>query len=343
MSFLPDFVDNFVNQVSVIHSLGKQVIVVSSGAIGMGAGELNINEKLTDIKMRQACAAIGQPILMHRYKESFSKYNVKTAQVLLTSEVLSHRSSYLNLRNSIETLLSLNVVPVINENDSVSTQEIGNAFGDNDKLSALIASKIDAELLIILSDTDKLYDKDPKKFSDAKPIHTVKEITQSIIESAGNAGSTFSTGGMKTKISAVQIAEKAGCSVVLAHGKDKNVIPRIINGENIGTYFHSKKKIKNRTRWILNSVPQGNLIVDEGAINALLNKKSLLPKGITAIEGVFEVGSVVTVNEKFKIVTSFNSTELESIIGKHSNQIREIFGKDRKDVVATPEDIVIIS
>jgi glutamate 5-kinase len=330
--------------------MGKQVVIVTSGAIGMGAGQLKLESKPNEVRMRQACAAIGQPMLMAEYRKAFEQFGVTVAQVLLTAEVLNNRKTYLNLQNSIETLLRIGFVPFFNQNDSISTAEIGGApstslrtsFGDNDRLSALVASKIDADLLVILTDIDALYDKDPKKHADAKPIETVFEITDEIIKSAGGKGSKFSAGGMKTKIEAAKIASNAGCRIVLANGRMENVIERIIAGETIGTLFLPKRKLSNRERWILNSTPAGKIIIDDGAIRAVKNKKSLLPSGIRSIEGSFEAGEVVWLNDKAKAVTNFSSAELETLAGKHTSEIRKLLGPKRRDVVAIPEDIVFV-
>jgi len=286
--------------------------------------------------------AIGQPLLMAEYKRSFARYGVTVAQVLLTAQVLNNRKTYLNLRNSIETLLKLAVVPILNENDSVSTDEIGSAFGDNDKLSALVASKIDADLLIMLSDIDALYDRNPRKFADARAIPAVFEITANIIRSAGGRGSTHGTGGMKTKIEAAKIAANAGFRIVLADGRVKNVISRIIAGEEIGTVFMPRRKLSNRSRWILNSCPAGTINIDEGAMRAVKNRKSLLPSGVISVKGSFEAGAVVMLNDKAMAVTNLGSTQLKSLAGKHSSEIRKILGPGHRDVVAIPEDIVII-
>jgi glutamate 5-kinase len=307
----------------------------------MGLGQLDA-ERARDIKMRQACAAIGQPLLMAEYRKSFLRYGVTVAQVLLTAEVLSHRKTYLNLRNSIETLLKLSVVPILNENDSVSTDEIGSAFGDNDKLSALVASKIDADLLIMLSDIDALYDKNPRKSVDARPIPTVFEITDEIVRNAGGKGSAHSTGGMRTKIEAAKIASNAGCRIVLADGRLKNVIGRIIAGQEIGTIFMPKRKLSNRARWILNSSPAGTIFIDDGAMRAVRNRKSLLPSGVTGVEGTFEAGAVVVLNDNARAVTSIGSSQLETLAGRHSREIKKLLGPGHRDVVAIPEDIVMI-
>jgi len=336
------YVGKVAGQVGSLLKMGKQVVIVTSGAIGMGAGQLKLEAKPSEVRMRQACAAIGQPMLMAEYRRAFEQFGVTVAQVLLTAEVLNNRKTYLNLQNSIETLLKIGVVPVLNENDSISTAEIGTAFGDNDRLSALVASKIDADLLIILTDIDALYDKDPKKYPDAKPIDTVFEITDEIIKSAGGKGSKFSAGGMKTKIEAAKIAANAGCRIVLANGRIENVIEKIIAGQTIGTLFLPKRKLSNRERWILNSTPAGKIIIDDGAIKAVKNKKSLLPSGIKSLEGPFETGEVVWLNDKAKAVSNFSSAELETLAGKHSTEIRKLLGPKRRDVVAIPEDIVFV-
>jgi glutamate 5-kinase len=337
-----EYISQTAKEVSGLLKEGRQVVIVTSGAIGMGAGQLNIKERVIDTKMRQACAAIGQPLLMAEYRKAFLRYGITTAQVLLTTDVLNNRKTYLNLRNSIETLLSLGIVPVLNENDSVSTDEIGSAFGDNDKLSALAASKIDADLLIILSDIDALYDKDPRKFPDAKPIPVVYEITGEILKGAGSGSSEFSTGGMKTKIEAAKIAANAGCRIVLANGRVKNVITKILAGEQIGTVFMPKRKLSNRSRWILNSNPAGTIVIDEGALKAIRNRKSLLPSGIVGVKGSFDAGEVVLINNNAKAVSSLSSTEIKTLAGKHSSEIKKVLGPARRDVVAIPEDIVFL-
>ncbi|HBG78022.1 MAG TPA: glutamate 5-kinase [Phycisphaerales bacterium] len=336
------YIRSIAAQVAELIKAGRQAVLISSGAIGMGAGRIGLLEAAADIKTRQALAAIGQPLLMTEYRKAFDKLGLACGQVLLTAEVLSNRKTYLNLKNAIETLLTLGVVPILNENDCVSTAEIGTAFGDNDKLSALVASKLDADVLIILSDIDCLYDKDPRKFPDAKPVKAVYEITDEILKSAGAAGSKFSTGGMKTKIAAAQIAANAGCRIVLANGRTKNVITKIIAGSDLGTVFMPRRKLCNRLRWLLNSAPAGTITIDDGAAAAIRKKKSLLPKGIKSISGNFRPGDVVMLNSVAKAVCNFSSDELAAIIGRHSSEIKAILGSGKKDVVATPENIVFL-
>jgi len=336
------YIRRIAGQIADLRKRNIQVVIVTSGAIGMGAGQLELADKVKDTKMRQACAAIGQPLLMAEYRKSFAHYGITVAQVLLTAEVLNNRKTYLNLRNSIETLLKLGAVPLLNENDSVSTDEIGSAFGDNDRLSALVASKIDANLLIMLSDIDALYDKDPRKSADARPIHTVFEITDEILRIAGKKGSKYAVGGMKTKIEAAKIASNAGCRIVLANGRERKVISRIMAGEEIGTVFMPKRKLSNRARWILNSAAVGTIFIDDGAMRAVRNRKSLLPSGIISIKGSFEAGSVVMLNDNAKAVTNLSSSQLKTFAGKHSSEIRKSLGPGHRDVVAIPEDIVVI-
>jgi glutamate 5-kinase len=336
------YVRRVARQIADLLDTGRQVVVVSSGAIGMGAGQLSTTGPVKGMKLRQACAAIGQPLLMQEYRKSFLRHGVTVAQVLLTAEVLDNRKTYLNLRNAIETLLELGVVPILNENDSVSTAEIGTAFGDNDTLSALVASKIDADVLIMLTDIDALYDRNPHKHGDARPIRAVFEITPDLIRNAGEKGSRHATGGMKTKLEAARIAAQAGCRLVLANGRARNVIGRIMEGDEIGTIFMPRRRLSNRARWILNSQPAGTIHIDEGAVGALRRRKSLLPSGVTGVDGAFERGDVVMLNDVAKAVASIASTQLKDLAGKHSTEIKKRLGPRHRDVVAIPEDIIFL-
>src|SRR6056297_2811852 len=336
------YMDTISGQIAELVKQDHQVLLVSSGAIGMGATELGITRSVKDIRMRQACAAIGQPLLMHRYRESFSRHDIKIAQVLITRDVLDNRSSYLNLRNSVERLLGLKVVPIFNEKDSISTDEIGTAFGDNDRLSAMVASKVDADLLIILSDINALYNGDPKGTQDVKRIPVVAQVDEQILDYAGTPGSRFSTGGMLTKLKAASIAASAGDRTVLSHGKEPRILQRILDGEDIGTLFRAQEKLSARTRWILNSVPKGKITVDEGALSALRDHKSLLPSGIKSVEGVFQQGDVVQINDVAKAVPTYNSREIETLMGKHTREVVALYGNARRDEIARPEDIVFM-
>jgi len=318
---------------------GRQVILVTSGAVGMGARELGLARKPKDMKTKQACAAIGQPLLMDEYRKAFGVFGLTAAQLLVTRDAWDNRAAYLNLRSTVEALLERRVVPVFNENDSVSTVEI--AFGDNDQLSAYVASKIDAELLVILSDVDALYDADPRSNPAARPIPYVRELAPEIMASAGGKGSEFSTGGMRTKLLAVGIARDAGCRVVIAHGRAPGVISRILAGESAGTLFDAVSGLKNRQRWIKNTRAQGVIQVDDGALAAMRANNSLLPRGVVAVSGTFERGAVVLVNDAAKAITSLSSAELDEARGKRTS---EPGGRSsgRGKVVARPDDVVFL-
>jgi len=331
-----------VDDIVKLRGKGYQVLLVSSGAVGLGAKELGYSTAVKQIALRQACASIGQPILMYYYREAFHTHDVVCSQVLITRSELNDRRTFVNLRNSVGKLLDLGVVPVFNENDTVSTAEIGSAFGDNDRMSAMVASKIDADLLIILTDIAGLYTGDPKKDSEAKLIGEIEQLDEKTMSFAGNAGSTFSTGGMKTKLLAAKIASFAGCGSIIASGYEPDILQKILAGEDVGTYIHPVKKLSQRSRWIINSMPMGTITIDEGAVRALRAHKSLLPSGILAVEGVFHAGDVVMINNIAKAVPYYNSTEIVELEGCQSRDIPTRLGKGKADVIFRPEDIVFL-
>jgi glutamate 5-kinase len=337
-----EYLHDTAAQIAELVNTGKQIIVVTSGAIGMGALELGIPRRVTEVRMRQACAAVGQIALMGEWRRAFAAFGLVPAQILVTRESWDDRTAYLNLRSSVEALLEAKVVPVFNENDVVSTAEIGNAFGDNDQLSALIASKADAELLILLSDVDGVYDADPRGNPEARPIPYVAELTDEIAAGAGGRGSEFSTGGMATKLKAVSIARDAGCKVVIAHGREPRVISRILSGEMIGTLFDAEAGLKNRQRWIKNSSPRGSISIDAGALAAIRAKKSLLPRGVVSVDGRFDRGDVVLVNEVAKVITSLSSEELQKVLGRKSEEIEALLGSGAPKLIARPEETVFL-
>ncbi len=338
-----EYLQELAAQIQHLRGRGIEVCLVTSGAIGLGARELGLTGRVSDIVLRQACAAVGQPILMEEYRRAFQAAGILPAQVLLTREVLNSRSSYVKLRNAVERLLELGVVPVFNENDSVSVSEIGSAFGDNDRLSALIASKVDAELLILLSDVGGYYSSDPRTDPEALLLSRVDGVTAEMTAAAGSAGSMVGTGGMVTKLQAVRIAASGGCRVVLAHGREERVLDRIVSGEEVGTVFSAHRRLRNKSRWILHSAPRGRIVVDAGALEAIRNHKSLLPRGIVSVEGTFESGDVVLVNEAAKLVSAFSSRELERLAGLHSSQISTVLGgADDRKLIARPEEMVFL-
>ncbi len=345
-TFNSEFALGIVKQVFELKNKGKNVILVSSGAIGIGCEALGFQERPQSIPLKQATAAVGQSILMQEWIKVFEKYGLKVAQILLTYDAFSDRKTYLNLRNSMSSLLELGVIPIINENDPVCVHEIGETFGDNDTLSAMVSSKVEADLLILMTDIDGLYTKNPKKSKDAKKIPVIREITPEIESFGGGAGDK-GTGGMKTKLEAAKITQKSGCYMVIASSEEKDLILRIMNGEDIGTLFIPNKNIeKNKIRWITLSKPKGKVVVDEGAKNALLSHNSLLPRGVVNVEGEFEEGDIVSIETDMGIfakgITNYSKKELEKIKGKNTDEIEKILGYKNYNEIIKNENIGII-
>lgn len=342
-----DFMKQVASQVSSLHKEGKQVILVSSGSIGTGIEVLGLNCRPREIPIRQAAAAVGQSILMQKWMEAFREYNLNVAQIMLTYESFTNRLTYLNLRNSISALLDFGVIPIINENDPTCVHEIEATLGDNDKLSAMVASKTEADLLILLSDIDGLYDKNPKRNPDAKLLKTVGEITPKIESYGGSPTSTKGIGGMRTKIEAAKICNLAGCHMIIANSQVEDVIVNVINGEDIGTLFVADKDVhSNRIRWILLARTAGKILVDKGACDALQNRMSLLPSGVLDIVGNFDRGDIVEIDCNGEIfakgITDYTSEELQKIKGKHTNMIAQILGYKNYDHVVKKENIGLI-
>ena len=343
----PTFMESIAAQVFELRKQGKEIIIVSSGAITVGLQELGIAPKPREIPIRQAAAAVGQSILMQYWSEAFLKHDLKVAQILLTYEFYSDRVSYLNLRNSISTLLEYGVIPIINENDCICTNEIEAIFGDNDKLSAMVASKIDADLLLILSDIDGLFDRNPKTNNNARLLSLVGKITPEIESYGGDSTSFKGVGGMKTKIQAAKICSMAGCYMLIANSEIENVVLNAISGEDIGTFFLAERCIpKNRSRWIILSRASGTIHVDAGAKAAILGKRSLLPAGVVEVEGIFDRGDVVNIECESRVfskgITDYTSQELIKIKGLHTNKIESILGYKNYDNVIKKENIGIL-
>jgi glutamate 5-kinase len=336
----PRKVEKLTKEIVELKRQGKEVIVVTSGAIGAGIGKLDLKQRPRDVKVLQATAAVGQNILMSTYDTYFARYEQTIAQVLLTYGDFFNRQRYLNLRNTLNTLLKSGIIPIINENDTVAVDEL--KVGDNDTLSALVASNLGADLLILLTDIDGLYTYDPKRSTKAEFISIVEEITPEIERIAETGGRTSSVGGMKTKIQAARITMKAGIPMVIANGSEMNILTRIVAGERIGTIFlrmaGAKEKMNDRKHWLRFASPvKGRIKVDEGAKSALQkNGGSLLASGVTGVEDVFVGGdpvSIVDVEglEFARGITNYTSVEIENIKGAQSREIAHILG--RKDAV----------
>jgi glutamate 5-kinase len=341
-----DFMDSVAGQVKALRENGIEVLIVTSGAIGIGLSTMNARPRSREIPIRQAAASIGQSVLMQKWNDSFQKHGIAVAQILLTYDFYSDREKYLNLRNAIQTLLEYKAVPIFNENDAICVKEIDAVFGDNDTLSAMVSIKMDADLLIILSDVDGLYDKNPKLFGDAKLIPAVKEITEEIKASAGDPTSKVGTGGMRTKIKAAEICHETGCNMIIASSDIDDVIVRTVNGEEIGTIFIADKKERKKSSWIRHAHASGSIEIDEGAKNALSRHVSLLAVGIKAVSGRFDRGDVVNITCNGKTIAKgipdYNSDDISKIKGTHSDKMVEILGHKNYDNVIRSENIVLL-
>ena len=324
-------IKKIVLELSNLSDKGYDVALVTSGAVGAGMGMLNMPERPKTLSEKQAVSAVGQLSLMHLYQTLFQEHNKVIGQLLLTKGEFSDRRRYLNVRNVCNTFFDKKIIPVINENDAIVADEL--KVGDNDTMSALVSGLIDADLVIILSDIDGLYNKNPQKYDDAKLIELVGDITEDVKNMAGGEGSKFGTGGMITKIIAAEMATKIGTNLVIANGDDPKNITRVVEKENIGTLFVRKnKKISSKKYWLAYGTnKKGIITIDEGAEKALLSGKSLLPVGIKSVEGRFDEGAVIKIeNLKKEIIatgiTNYSSDEIEVIKGKQSEEIEGILG-----------------
>jgi len=333
-------INHLVREISDLHNREYEVVLVSSGAIGTGANRMGMKAVPRTLPEKQALAAIGQGALLHMYEKFFAEYNKVVAQVLLTREDLDERIRYLNATNTLLAILGFGVIPIINENDTVVVEEI--RFGDNDTLSSMVAGIVDADLLIILSDVDGLYDCDPRLNPDARLQSEVHEITEDQEARSTTRGFAFSSGGMFTKLKAARICMAAGIPMVIANSDRENVISRIVAGENLGTVFVPRQeKMHAREKWIaFGTVLHGSITVDDGARNALIKKgKSLLPSGIQKVDGDFIRGEVVALlgqdgNEIARGIVNYDAAETRAIAGKKSLEITKILGeKDYDEVI----------
>lgn len=342
-------IDRLARELSDLQNQGKEMILVTSGAVAVGVDRLGLAKKPDTIPGKQAAAAVGQGVLMHTYEKLFADYGQVVAQVLLTKTESLDRHRYTNSRNTFMELLRQRVIPIVNENDVVALDEL--KIGDNDNMSALVAGIVDADLVIILSDVDGLYTANPQTHPEAKLVHTVTEITPEIEESAGGAGTMRGTGGMATKIQAAKAATSSGISLVIASGTEKNAVPRIVAGEEIGTLFVSREnRLQFRKRWLaFGARIMGSIVVDEGCCKALHKAGgcSILPAGITGVEGSFEAGSTVSVkdaqgHELARGLVHYSSEELAKIKGCRSGEIEELLGHKNFDEVIHRDDLVIL-
>ncbi len=327
---------------------GNQIILVSSGAIGAGLGRLKKKSFSLSLRQKQALASIGQTHLMGIYDKAFGRYGKTVAQLLLTADDMDNRLRYLNARNTILTLLDIGVIPIINENDTVAVDEI--KFGDNDRLSAIVAAKAEADILIILTDVDGFFSQSPKKNKPVQLIKEVKEFTPELEKIAGGSGSEHGTGGMITKLEAARIAASVGIKTYIANGNKKGVLKEILAEQNPGTIFlPSSGKMVSRKRWLaFGSRSKGKITVDDGAKAALLERgKSLLPSGIVDVKGDFGAGESVSIvdlkdKEFARGLTYYSSGDIKKIKGIKTNQMEHVLGYRGNEEVIHRNNLVLI-
>lgn len=342
---------SMVRQMAELHQGGTQVLVVSSGAIAAGRDVLGLTKVRKDVPFKQVLAAIGQNRLMQRYQEMFNGYGIKIAQALVSNSDLDDREGYLNVRNTLEGLLALGVLPIINENDVVAIQEIGQAvFGDNDHLSALVANLVDADLLAILSDIDGLYTADPRRNPHAVLISRVDSIDTQVEALAGGTGTNRGRGGMVTKVKGAKTATSSGVTVAIANGHVPDVLLRLARGDAVGTLFPpTTTRLDSRRRWMLSGAgTRGRIVIDAGASQALSGQgRSLLPAGVSAVNGAFGRGDLVEVyNDAGEHIgsglTNYSSSELAKIKGAKSSELERLLGYRYGDEVIHRNDLVMV-
>ena len=329
-----------VRALAKLKQQGHEVVLISSGAVAAGFTALNYPTRPVSIKGKQAAAAVGQGLLMQAYTEEFKKYHMVAAQMLLTRSDFSRKQQYSNAYETLTELLDRSVLPIINENDSVSIEEL--TFGDNDMLSALVSGLIHADFLIILTDINGLYDKNPREDPTAKKYYYLPAITDEILDLADSSGSKFGTGGMKSKIDAAKTALSLGVSLFIGTGTGENKLVDILEGKGDGTYigYTPRKGMTANKQWIaIHSFVKGQVEIDQGAAEALLDQgKSLLPAGVTAVNGSFRAGDVIeVVNPRGEVLgkgqVNYDSSELQEIKGKHSDEIKQKYNRDHCEVI----------
>ena len=342
-------VKQWAEQIVSLRTMGKEVILVSSGAIAEGMARLQWTRRPTEMHELQAAAAVGQVGLARAYENAFAPHGLRTAQILLTHEDLTDRRRYLNARSTLFALLRLGVIPIVNENDTVATDEI--KVGDNDTLGALVTNLIEADALIILTDQSGLYDRDPREHPHAQLIEYAQADDPSLEQMAGGAGSHISKGGMLTKVLAAQRAARSGANTIIASGRETNVLSRLAQGQAIGTTLTAKQPVWSaRQQWMADHLRlRGRLTVDDGAVKALLHDgKSLLPVGVKAVEGSFEKGDLVACvdrngREYARGLINYSSGDTKRIMGQPSHNIAEILGQMDESELIHRNNLVLLS
>ncbi|MFL2762089.1 MAG: glutamate 5-kinase [Dehalococcoidia bacterium] len=347
-----DILSILVEQISKLRKAGIDVLLVSSGAVAAGRKVIGISDDEPNLPMRQALAAVGQGRIMHSYEQLFEGHNIPVAQALLSRNDFSRRLSYLNVRNTLLALLDWGVVPIINENDVVAVDELSEGvFGDNDTLSSMVATMVEADLLILLGEVEGLFTSDPNIDSNAKLIKEVRHIDESIFAAGGPSRSNLGRGGMATKIQAAKLAVAAGVNMVISSGLTRDIIIRLVNGERIGTLFHAvTTKMENRKRWMLTNISKESQIhIDKGAEKALIDRQSsLLSPGISKVVGVFERGEVLSIcdSDAHQIacgISNYSSSDLTKIAGMKSEQFEKVLDINFGDEIVHRNNMVILT
>jgi glutamate 5-kinase len=342
-----DVIETISDQISDLMSRGIEVILVSSGAMAAGMRKMKMVRRPDEIPKRQAISAIGQSGVMNAYEKSFARHGIKIAQILLTGDDLTNRKRYLNSRNTLHTLIDWKIVPIINENDTIMVEEI--KLGDNDNLAAMITLLMDADFLFILTDIDGLYDKDPRQFSNAKLIPKVTQIKREIEDFASSIPGALGTGGMLSKIQAAQKVTSAGIPMIVARGTSDNVLLKLFDGQDSGTYFEPREgRMASRKCWIAHTLaPKGSIVIDDGAVGAVRqNGKSLLPIGVIAVEGDFEEGAAVDFRTSDNEVigtglVNYSSSDINLIKGLKTSQIKACLGGKHYDEIIHRNNLVL--
>jgi glutamate 5-kinase len=340
-------IDAWVEQIATLLSQGKEVVLVSSGAVAEGLVRLGLDSRPQSIHMLQSAAAVGQMGLIQTYETSFRRFKRQTAQILLDHDDMANRERYLNARGVMQTLMALNVVPIVNENDTVVTDEI--RFGDNDRLAALVANLVDADALIILTDKDGMYDANPDIDCNAQLISHAHASDTSLEAKAGTSNGALGRGGMQTKLEAARLASRSGCNTIIAGGRNQDILSRICAGENIGTFLSADKTpLAARKQWLAGQLQvKGSLIIDNGAIKVLRQQgRSLLAVGVTAVKGNFTRGELVRCediqgNEVARGLVNYSSDEAQLIKGKSTEEIITILGYCEDDELIHRDNLVI--
>ena len=340
------WLSSFAKDIQELISNNKKIIIVSSGAIALRCIKMNYNKKNLKLDKSQAIASIGQIELMNLFSSTFSKYKLNISQILLTLEDTEERRRSLNAKRTFENLFDLNFIPIVNENDTIATTEI--KYGDNDRLASRVAQITNADTLVLLSDVDGLYTKNPKTFKDAKIIKKVENFNEDLKNLKLKGNNEFGSGGMNTKIEAAKVCQLSGCDMIIANGLYLNPIDKIIRKNNCTLFVSKVSKLDARKKWIISSIsPKGELIIDEGAKKALKNGNSLLAAGIKKVTGKFNKGDHIKIIDKTnkecaRGLSSFSSREIEKILGHHSKEIEKLLGYTTKSEVVHKDDMVEI-